>query len=101
MSDRRLEAGRMRRELPNAIYRVDRSGRVDRVATEELVPDPNGLAFSPDFKRLYVASTGRGPGDTHQGGRGDLHVFDVTGDNRLDRPSAVLGLHGRRRSMRA
>ena len=78
-----LEAGRMRRELPNAIYRVDRSGRVDRVATEELVPDPNGLAFSPDFKRLYVASTGRGPGDVHQGGRGDLHVFDVTGDNRL------------------
>ncbi len=78
-----LESGRMRRELPNAIYRVDRSGRVDRVATEELVPDPNGLAFSPDFKRLYVASTGRGPGDAHQGGRGDLHVFDVTGDNRL------------------
>jgi gluconolactonase len=78
-----LESGRQRRELPNAIYRVDRSGRVDRVATEDLVPDPNGLAFSPDFKRLYVASTGRGPGDTHQGGRGDLHVFDVTGDDRL------------------
>jgi gluconolactonase len=78
-----LEAGGMRRELPNAIYRVDASGRVDRAATEELVPDPNGLAFSPDFRRLYVASTGRGPGDAHQGGRGDLHVFDVTADNRL------------------
>ena len=78
-----LESGRMRRELPNAIYRVDRSGRVDRLATEELVPDPNGLTFSPDFKRLYVASTGRGPGDTHPGGRGDLHVFDVTADSRL------------------
>jgi gluconolactonase len=73
----------MRRELPNAIYRVDRTGRVDRVATEDQVPDPNGLAFSPDHTRLYVASTGRGPGDTGPGGRGDLHVFDVTSDNTL------------------
>jgi gluconolactonase len=77
------ESGAMRRELPNAVYRVDRTGRVDRVATEELVPDPNGLAFSPDYKRLYVVSTGRGPGDTHAGGKGDLHVFDVGADNKL------------------
>src|SRR5690606_27405014 len=77
------ESGSMRRELPNAIYRVDASGRVDRVATVDDVPNPNGLAFSPDYRRLYVASTGRGPGDTHEGGLGDLHVFDVTTDNRL------------------
>jgi gluconolactonase len=74
------EAGSMRRELPNAIYRVDASGRVDRVATWEQVPNPNGIAFSPDYRRLYVASTGRGPGDTHEGGKGDLHVFDVEKD---------------------
>lgn len=77
------EAGNMRRELPNAIYRVDRTGRIDQVATEKEVPDPNGLAFSPDFKRLYVTSTGRGPGDTHQGGNGDIHVFDIGTNNRL------------------
>jgi gluconolactonase len=77
------EAGTFKRELPNAIYRVDASGRITQVATEKDVPDPNGLAFSPDFKRLYVASTGKGPGDTHDGGKGDLHVFDVTSDNRL------------------
>jgi len=77
------EAGTMQRELPNAIYRWDPSGRLDRVATEEQVPDPNGLAFSPDFKRLYVASTSKGPGDTGPGGNGDLHVFDVTADNKL------------------
>ena len=77
------ESGSMRRELPNAIYRVDASGRVDRVATVDDVPNPNGLAFSPDYRRLYVSSTGRGPGDTHEGGLGDLHVFDVTTDNRL------------------
>ena len=77
------EAGTFKRELPNAIYRVDASGRITQVATEKEVPDPNGLAFSPDFKRMYVSSTGKGPGDTHDGGKGDLHVFDVTSDNRL------------------
>jgi gluconolactonase len=71
------DAGTLKRELPNAVYRVDASGTVTQVATEADVPDPNGLAFSPDFTRLYVASTGKGPGDTGPGGRGDLFVFDV------------------------
>jgi len=71
------EAGAMKRELPNGVYRVDAGGRVTEVATEAQVPDPNGLAFSPDFTRLYVASTGKGPGDTGPGGQGDMFVFDV------------------------
>ncbi len=45
------------------------------------MPNPNGLTFSPDYKRLYVASTGRGPGDTHEGGKGELFVFDVAANN--------------------
>jgi gluconolactonase len=77
-----VETGSMKRELPTSVYRVDAKGRVTRVATEEQVPDPNGLAFSPDYKRLYVASTGKGPGDTGPGGRGDMHVFEV-GDGTL------------------
>jgi len=75
--------GVFKRELPNAVYRVDARGAITQVATEEQVPDPNGLAFSPDFKRLYVASTGKGPGDTGPGGQGDVIVFDVGADNRL------------------
>jgi gluconolactonase len=77
------ESGVLRRELPNGVYRVDRTGRVDRVLTEAQVPDPNGLAFSPDFKRLYVASTGKGPGDTGPGGQSDVYVFDLGSNNRL------------------
>ena len=72
-----------RRELPTNVYRWDPSGRVDLVVTEDQVPDPNGLAFSPDYKRLYVCSTGKGPGDTGPGGKGDAHVFDVGADNKL------------------
>ena len=59
------------------------SGRVDLVVTEEQVPDPNGLCFSPDYKKLYVVSTGKGPGDTGPGGKGEVYVFDVGADNKL------------------
>jgi gluconolactonase len=72
-----------KRELPTNCYRVDPSGRIDLVVTEEQVPDPNGLAFSPDYKKLYIASTGKGPGDTGPGGKGDMFVFDVGADNKL------------------
>jgi gluconolactonase len=76
-------AGLAKRELPTQCYRVDPGGRIDLVVTEAQVPDPNGLCFSPDYKRLYVASTGKGPGDTGPGGKGDIHVFDVGTDNKL------------------
>jgi len=72
-----------RRELPTNCYRVDPSGRIDLVVSEDQVPDPNGLVFSPDYKKLYVISTGKGPGDAGQGGKGDMHVFDVGSDNKL------------------
>ncbi|QRM29439.1 SMP-30/gluconolactonase/LRE family protein [Microvirga sp. VF16] len=75
--------GTARRELPTNCYRIDPSGRVDLVVPEDQVPDPNGLCFSPDYRRLYVTSTGKGPGDTGPGGKGDIHVFDVGTDNRL------------------
>jgi gluconolactonase len=58
------EIGRAKRELPTSVYRVDPTGRVDLVVGEDQAPDPNGLAFSPDYKKLYVVSTGKGPGDT-------------------------------------
>ena len=75
--------GTTKRELPTNCYRWDPSGRLDLVVREEQVPDPNGLCFSPDYKRLYVCSTGKGPGDTGAGGKGDVHVFEVGTDNKL------------------
>jgi gluconolactonase len=67
----------VQRELPTNVYRVDSPGQVSLVIPEEQVPDPNGLAFSPDFNRLYVTSTGKGPGDAGSGGKGEVYVFDV------------------------
>jgi gluconolactonase len=72
--------GEWERELPTQCYRIDPDGSITMVATEEQVPDPNGLCFSQDYTRLYVASTGKGPGDTGPGGEGNVFVFDVDGD---------------------
>src|SRR5271169_5094429 len=73
----------VKRELPTNVYRWDPSGKLEVVVTEEQVPDPNGILFSPDYKKLYVISTGKGPGDTGPGGKGDMHVFDVGPDNKV------------------
>ncbi len=44
-------------EIKEAIYRIDpKAGRIDKVADD--IFKPNGLCFSPDYKKLYVADTG-------------------------------------------
>jgi gluconolactonase len=43
--------------LKEAVYRIDaQSGRLDLVTDE--IRKPNGLCFSPDYKKLYIADTG-------------------------------------------
>lgn len=55
-----IGSGVLKRELPNNVYRVDPSGRVDLVITEESLGGPgNGVTFSPDYKRLYVVAQGK------------------------------------------
>jgi len=61
-------------ELPTNIYRVDgRSGQIS-VATGE-VGRPNGLAFSPDERRLYVVEAAATPRV--------IRAFDVDEDGKL------------------
>lgn len=61
------------------VYRVDpATGAVAAVATDFV--KPNGLAFSPDERRLYVADTGA----THvEDGPRHIRVFDVGEGGRL------------------
>jgi gluconolactonase len=42
--------------LKEAVYRIDPGGKISKV-TDELVK-PNGLCFSPDYKKLYIVDTG-------------------------------------------
>ncbi|NUB45606.1 SMP-30/gluconolactonase/LRE family protein [Fertoebacter nigrum] len=51
------EGFRAEQEQPCHVYRVDPDGGIEAVITD--MACPNGLAFSPDESRLYVADTGR------------------------------------------
>ena len=50
------EGGARVRSIKEAIYRIGPDGKMDVVT--DAVYKPNGLCFSPDYKRLYVAETG-------------------------------------------
>jgi gluconolactonase len=54
-------------QLKEAVYRIDaRTAKIDLV-TDEL-SKPNGLCFSPDYKKLYIADTG---------GPQNIRIWDV------------------------
>jgi gluconolactonase len=70
------EGGRQVSEQPPAVYRFDPvSGDIRIVAND--FDGPNGLAFSPDESRLYIAETGD---QTQQSPRQHIRLFDVSPD---------------------
>lgn len=63
-------AGALTRELPLQVYRVDPSGRIDLAASQEALGSaPNGIAFSPDYSKVYIVA------------RGGVVVGDITSGN--------------------
>lgn len=63
-------------ELPCQVYRVDgETGKISAIITD--MQCPNGLAFSPDEKKLYVADTGRMFSDDPQ----HMNVYDIDDQN--------------------
>jgi gluconolactonase len=58
------------RELPINVYRLDKTGRLTVVADDVKMPD--GLAFSPDEKTLYIEDDGSTPPA--------IRAYDVVGD---------------------
>ncbi|MEY4983596.1 MAG: hypothetical protein RIR62_1862 [Pseudomonadota bacterium] len=58
-------------ELPCSVYRLSPDGTLQAVITD--MACPNGLAFSPDERLLYVADTGRMFSDDPQ----HIRVFDM------------------------
>ena len=58
-------------ELKEAVYRIDsKTGKISKV-TDDIIK-PNGLCFSPNLKKLYVADTGVGGND--------IKVWDIDGE---------------------
>jgi gluconolactonase len=60
-------------ELPVCVYRIDPATGASTVVADDFVR-PNGLAFSPDEKLLYIVDSGI----TH-GGPAHIRVFEVDG----------------------
>jgi len=60
------EGYQAKQELKEAVYRVDKTGKMDKITDE--MDKPNGICFSPDYKKLYVVDTG----DPR-----DIQVFDI------------------------
>jgi len=73
------EGGRQISEQPPALYRFDPETGAITVAAGDF-DGPNGLAFSPDERRLYVAETGELTSDDP---KRYIRVFDVSADGRL------------------
>ncbi len=56
-------------EIKPAVYRADpQTGAIEKVSDDQ--DGPNGLCFSPDYKKLYIADTG---------GPREIRVYDVDG----------------------
>ena len=72
------EGGKQAAELPSALYRFDPNDGSLRVMADDFV-GPNGLAFSPNERLLYVAESGAqfAPDPERH-----IRVFDVLDDGR-------------------
>ena len=69
-------SGTLKRELSSNVYRVDPSGRIDLVISEQdLGGVGNGIAFSPDFKKVFIVA------------RGGVVVANVGADNKISTPT--------------
>jgi gluconolactonase len=65
-------------QIKEAVYRIDgKTGKIAMVADDNY--KPNGLCFSPDYKKLYLADTG-GPGQK------GIKVYDVADERKLKNP---------------
>jgi gluconolactonase len=74
------EGGRQVSEQPAAVYRLD-PGSAEPVVVADDFDGPNGLAFSPDERRLYIAETGDQMSDRP---RQCIRAFDVDKNGSLN-----------------
>lgn len=75
-------------ELPRAVYRLDpKASKIDVVSKDQV--RPNGLAFSPDEKKIYICDTGITDGSDKPS---DISVYDVGDDGKLSNRKTLFDL---------
>ena len=69
--------------IKEAVYRVDPGdGKITKVT--DVLGKPNGLCFSPDYKKLYIADTGEAR---------NLMVFDVKDEKTLENGKVFVDMN--------
>lgn len=75
----RMNTGSPQPFQKEAIYRIDsKNGKIKKMSDE--IFKPNGLCFSPDYKKLYVADTGA---SHYPQAPKNIKVWDIKNKNRL------------------
>ena len=67
------EGNKGKLELKEAVYRIDPKSKKITMVTDD-VEKPNGICFSPDYKKLYVADTGSPK---------NIKVWDIANETKL------------------
>jgi gluconolactonase len=65
--------------IPEAVYRIDKNGKMTKVLDKEMYK-PNGLCFSPDYKRLYICDTGA---SHYKEAPRNIRVYDVVDNTKI------------------
>lgn len=74
--------------IKEAVYRIDeKAGKIEKV-TDDLFK-PNGLCFSPDYKKLYIADTGASHYDNAPR---NIKVFDVVDSIKLGKGKEFVSM---------
>jgi gluconolactonase len=78
--------------IKEAVYRIDgKTGKIEKVTDE--IFRPNGLCFSPDYKKLYIADTGA---SHYPDAPRNIKVWDVDGGRlRSGREFVSMELNGK------
>ncbi|HVA49329.1 MAG TPA: SMP-30/gluconolactonase/LRE family protein [Pirellulales bacterium] len=86
------EGNKAKLELKEAVYRIDaKSGKLTKLTDD--IFKPNGICFSPDYKKLYVADTGA---SHYADAPRNIKVWDIVDGTKLGkgREFASMGLDG-------
>jgi len=79
------EGDRATPELPHSVYRIAPDGKLALVTAD--LAGPNGLAFSPDEKKLYVVESRAQPNRL-------IWSYDVGGDGSVSNKTRVVDANG-------
>ncbi|OAI50653.1 gluconolactonase [Planctomycetaceae bacterium SCGC AG-212-F19] len=75
-------------EIKEAVYRIDpKTGKMDKV-TDEMYK-PNGICFSPDYKKLYICDTGA---SHYEKAPKNIMVYDVVDNVKLGKGKEYISM---------